>query len=146
MFHVLCVFLGTARQGELRRLCFYIQTWRKRDTKDSLWGNSCCRRERREGMTLNKGLLQPGSLLGTLDALSHVKSTTNLILQMKKIETQHPSSCTQHGWGLNLNLPNCEAQALFSVCANLPCCSATSQRLFFFTSTKPLNLYCRLCL
>lgn len=55
---------------------------------------------------------------------------------------------TPHNWGLNLNLSYCEAQAVFSIpyIQIYHIASTTSQRLFFFASIKPLNLYCRLCL
>ena len=65
----------------------------------------------------------------------------------ESIVTWHPRSPTQHNWGLNLNLCDCESPVLFSMPYTqiyyIAC--TTSQRLFF-TVVTPLNLYYRVCL
>lgn len=132
-------YISISRPGERRtpRVAHgATATAREKGEKQCHCMNSCC---------------MPGSTLGTLCTLPHVKNTTHLwglctISLITDEKNWHQRSHTQHNWSLNLNLSDCEARTPFSLLyvQTYHIASTTSQRLFI--SIKPLNLYYRLCL
>lgn len=104
------LFSRTMRQRELRRWCFYIPTRGERDPKGSAWGSSSCKRERRQGRTLDGGPLPAGLCSGHFAHVIHLKNARSLwgggiiilILHMKTlrldIQVHTPSTTAVSTW------------------------------------------------